>query len=84
MRVKLSVFLFILLLCGKVVHAKSPVVLMTDFGLQDGAVSVMNGVILGVDQGLVITDLTHNIEPFNIKEAAYRLQRWSLPMLLGG
>jgi len=75
MRVTLSIFLCILLLCYQVAHAKTPVVLMTDFGLQDGAVSAMKGVILGVDQSSVITDLTHNIEPFNVKEAAYRLQQ---------
>lgn len=53
--------------------AKAPVVLMTDFGLTDGAVSTMKGVIYTVDQNLVISDVSHNIEAFNIFEASYRL-----------
>lgn len=49
------------------------IVLQTDFGLSDGAVSAMNGVIMSVDPSLRIFDLTHEIPPFNIWEASYRL-----------
>ncbi len=52
---------------------KSPIVLMTDFGTRDGAVSAMKGVIYCVDPSLTVVDLTHNIEPFNIHEASLRL-----------
>jgi S-adenosylmethionine hydrolase len=50
-----------------------PLVLMTDFGQTDGAVSAMKGVIYSVNENSIIVDLSHNIEPFNIKEASYRL-----------
>jgi len=49
------------------------IVLQTDFGLSDGAVSAMNGVIISVDKSLRIFDLTHDIPQFNIWEASYRL-----------
>ncbi len=48
-------------------------VLQTDFGLQDGAVSAMYGVAHSVNRDLQIFDLTHEIEPYNIWEASYRL-----------
>jgi S-adenosylmethionine hydrolase len=50
-------------------------VLMTDFGLKDGAVAAMKGVARGVSRHLPITDLTHDIPPFDIAEAAYRLRQ---------
>ena len=49
------------------------VVFMSDFGLSDGAVSAMHGVVDSVDQTLKIEDLTHEIPQFNIWEASYRL-----------
>ncbi len=52
-----------------------PLVLMTDFGVKDGAVSAMKGVATAVDGRIVISDLTHEIAPYNIWEAAYRLQQ---------
>ncbi|MFC6314543.1 S-adenosyl-l-methionine hydroxide adenosyltransferase family protein [Lapidilactobacillus achengensis] len=48
-------------------------VIQTDFGLQDGAVSAMYGVAYQVEPSLVINDLTHEIEPYNIHDASYRL-----------
>lgn len=50
-------------------------VLQTDFGLKDGAVSAMKGVAFGVSADLRIFDLTHEIPAYNIWEAAYRLQQ---------
>ena len=50
-----------------------PLVFQTDFGLADGAVSAMYGVALNLNQDLKIYDLTHEIEPYNIWEAGYRL-----------
>lgn len=52
---------------------KNALVLQTDFSLQDGAVSAMQGVAFGVDHKLSIFNLTHEIPPYNIWEAAYRL-----------
>ncbi len=48
-------------------------VLQTDFGLCDGAVSAMYGVALSVDPNLKIYDLTHEIPEYNIWEGSYRL-----------
>ena len=48
-------------------------VLQSDFGLCDGAVSAMKGIAYGVNGDLVISDVTHDITPFNVWEASYRL-----------
>ncbi|WYP27005.1 S-adenosyl-l-methionine hydroxide adenosyltransferase family protein [Alkalihalobacillus sp. FSL W8-0930] len=48
-------------------------VLQSDFGLSDGAVSAMYGVALSVNPDLTISNLTHDIPPFHIWEASYRL-----------
>ena len=50
-----------------------PLVFQTDFGLVDGAVSAMYGVAYTVQPDLRIHDLTHDITPFNIWKASYRL-----------
>ncbi|THE13189.1 DNA-directed RNA polymerase subunit delta [Bacillus timonensis] len=52
---------------------KNHLVVQTDFGLSDGAVSAMYGVAISVDPTLRIFDLTHDIPKFNIWEASYRL-----------
>ena len=51
----------------------NPLVYQTDFGLVDGAVSAMYGVAYCVNPELKIHDLTHDITPYNIWEASYRL-----------
>ena len=48
-------------------------VLQSDFGTADGAVSAMYGVALGVAPDLRIFDLTHEIPVYDIWEASYRL-----------
>src|SRR5699024_6897040 len=48
-------------------------VLQTDFGLCDGAVSAMYGVALSVKPTLAVYNLTHEIPQFNIWEGSYRL-----------
>ena len=50
-----------------------PLVFQSDFGLGDGAVCAMYGVAESVDPALRLFDLTHDIEPYNIWEASYRL-----------
>ena len=50
-------------------------VLMTDFGLRDGAVAAMKGVARGVNTTLDVVDLTHEIPAFNILEGGYRLRQ---------
>ncbi|GAB4502959.1 MAG: hypothetical protein Fur0035_25220 [Anaerolineales bacterium] len=49
--------------------------LMTDFGLKDGNVGVMKGVIWGIAPGAQISDLSHLIAPQNVAEAALILFR---------
>ena len=48
-------------------------VLQTDFGLSDGAVSAMHGVGHMVSPEITIHDLTHDIPPYDIWVASYRL-----------
>lgn len=52
---------------------KKALVLQTDFGTCDGAVSAMYGVAYSVDEELKIADLTHEIPQYDIWEASYRL-----------
>jgi S-adenosylmethionine hydrolase len=62
--------LFCLFLCA-LAQARTPLVLLSDFGTQDGAVAAMKGVAYGVSQDLLISDLSH--ENPSIFDGAYRL-----------
>ena len=73
--IKMLIFLFTLVAIGSCGWPKPAIVFQSDFGLKDGAVSAMKGVALEVDQDLKLYDLTHEIPPYNIWEAAYRLQQ---------
>ncbi len=57
--------------------------LTTDFGEADPFVGVMKGVILGIAPRVVIVDLTHQIEPQNIEQAA-RVLRYARPFFPRG
>lgn len=59
-----------MLLCATA-QARAPLVLLTDFGTQDGAVSAMKGVAYSVSQDLLVSDLSH--ENPSIFDGAYRL-----------
>ncbi|WP_105993974.1 S-adenosyl-l-methionine hydroxide adenosyltransferase family protein [Staphylococcus simulans] len=48
-------------------------ILQSDFGIGDGAVSAMKGVARTVSQDIFISDLTHDIPPYDIWVASYRL-----------
>ena len=61
----------LLLLFAALAQARAPLVLLTDFGTQDGAVSAMKGVAYGVSPELLISDLSH--ENPSIFAGAYRL-----------
>lgn len=52
-----------------------PLVLLTDFGVKDGAVAAMKGVAHQVSAELNVVDLTHDIPAFNLLEGAYRLRQ---------
>jgi len=47
------------------------IALTTDFGWNDEYVGVMKGVIIGVTPSARILDLSHDVEPQNIAQAAY-------------
>ena len=53
----------------------SVITLMTDFGIKDGNVGVMKGVIWGICPTAQISDLSHMIQAQNIREAGYILAR---------
>ena len=53
----------------------STITLLTDFGLEDGNVGVMKGVIWGITPDVHIADLSHYISPQNVPEAALVLRR---------
>lgn len=56
-------------------HQKTtpPIVLLTDFGFRDSYVGVMKGVIRTVCRSAEIIDLSHNIMPQDVAEAAFVL-----------
>ena len=49
------------------------ITLLTDFGLADEYVGVMKGVILSILPEAVIVDISHDIAPQDIRQAAYML-----------
>ena len=50
------------------------ITLLTDFGLTDEYVGVMKGVILGINPGIKIVDLTHNVPAQSIRAASFLLK----------
>jgi len=56
---------------------KSPAIiaLLTDFGLRDGNVGVMKGVILSITPQARLVDLSHEIEPQDVRQGAIVLGR---------
>jgi S-adenosylmethionine hydrolase len=70
----ISAFL-LLAACSQKQESHNAVVFMSDFGLEDGAVSAMKGVAFSVSHKIRIFDVTHEISPFNIYEAAHRLHQ---------
>jgi S-adenosyl-L-methionine hydrolase (adenosine-forming) len=54
--------------------AKPPIItLLTDFGLTDHYVAAMKGVILGICPEVQLVDISHEIRPFQIGQAAFAL-----------
>lgn len=49
------------------------ITLTTDFGTEDAYVSIMKGVILGINPKAAIVDICHTVRPQNITQAAYIL-----------
>ena len=50
-----------------------PIVLTTDFGSVDAYVGVMKGVILSINPQASIIDLSHEVQPQNLQQAAFLL-----------
>jgi S-adenosylmethionine hydrolase len=53
--------------------SSGPVVLLTDFGEQDAYAGILKGVIATINPDARIIDLSHSIEPQNIRQAAFVL-----------
>jgi S-adenosylmethionine hydrolase len=49
------------------------ITLTTDFGYEDAFAGVMKGVILKINPGAEIVDITHGIRPHDIREAAFTI-----------
>ena len=71
--VRALIVAIIALSLGSTAWAAGPLVLQSDFGVKDAAVSSMKGVAVGVSRDLKIYDLTHEVPAFNIWEASLRL-----------
>jgi S-adenosyl-L-methionine hydrolase (adenosine-forming) len=54
---------------------RSIIGLLSDFGLQDHYVSVMKGILLSLNSDAEIIDVTHNVQPYHVRQASYLL--WS-------
>ena len=52
----------------------SIITLLTDFGIEDEYVGIMKGVILSINPSSTIVDITHQIAPQDIIDAAYRIK----------
>lgn len=53
------------------------ITLTTDFGTKDHFAGTMKGVILGIAPRARIVDITHEIEPFSVNQAAFEIaQAW--------
>ncbi|MEJ5285811.1 MAG: hypothetical protein CH6_3033 [Candidatus Kapaibacterium sp.] len=52
---------------------KKVIALLTDFGLDDNYVGIMKGTILSINPNVEIVDITHSIEPGNIRQGAFIL-----------
>lgn len=50
------------------------IALLTDFGTKDYFVGAMKGVILRINENASVIDITHDIEPQNIKSASFNLR----------
>ena len=70
---KRGLILLALVLCNVPAFGEHPLVLQSDFGEKDGAVAAMRGVAMSVSAEIPLYDLTHEIPPYNIWEASYRL-----------
>lgn len=55
--------------------ARSIITLTTDFGVSDHYVGTMKGVILGIHPDAQLVDISHDVNPYNVAEAAFVLSQ---------
>ena len=53
----------------------SAITLTTDYGQKDHYVGVLKGVILGIAPAARVIDISHEIEPFNVRHGAFLLRQ---------
>lgn len=51
------------------------ITLLTDFGVHDAYVGAMKGVILDICPDAVIIDITHHVQPFDVRQGAFLLHQ---------
>ena len=61
--------------------SKRIITLITDFGMRDGYVGIMKGVILHINPDAVLVDVTHDVPPHDILAACFVLENsyWVFP-----
>jgi len=52
------------------------ITLLTDFGLKDPYAGIMKGVILSINPGVTIVDITHEVDPQDIREGAFIVEEY--------
>lgn len=52
----------------------SIITLTTDYGIKDHYVGALKGKILSQNKDLILVDISHQVDPFNVSEASYLLQ----------
>lgn len=52
------------------------ITIATDFGTRDGYVGAMKGVVFSIRPGVTVVDITHDISPGDIEEAAFVLDTY--------
>ena len=55
------------------VRQRPLITITTDFGISDGYVGTMKGVILGIAPDVQLIDISHQIAPQDVRQAAYVL-----------
>ncbi len=71
MMIRKSLALFIFILIAQFGFAARPIIVfMTDFGTVDDSVAICKGVMLQITPEAEIIDITHEVTPYSIEDAA--------------
>ena len=52
------------------------ITLLSDFGLKDSYVGIMKGVILSIFSDVIIVDITHEVDPQDVREGAFIIEEY--------